>query len=158
MDSKQIEQAYHTQIGEFVSTLFTTMLSTEIAPAEIKAFTGSTITALVAFGGKWTGVFAMECDQPSALDFARRFLQCDDLEDPNEVRDALGELANVVAGNLKQILPQGTTLAAPSIVEGTNYTIRICGEHIVGSTGFSTKDSSLIVRLIQDSKTSEASS
>jgi chemotaxis protein CheX len=134
------------------------MLSTDVAPAEVKPHGGATLTALVAFGGKWHGAFALECDQPSALKFARRFLQCDDLEDPNEVRDAIGELANVIAGNVKQILPPGTTLATPSMIEGTNYTIRVCGERTVGTAGFVSDDTSLIVRLIEDSTSSEVTS
>ncbi len=153
MPAETIEAAYQAQIAEVVGTLFRTMLETEIAPADVPQASGEMVTALVSFGGNWKGAFELECESTSALNFARRFLQCDDIAEFNEeVRDAVGELANVVAGNLKQILPLGTTLGAPSIVEGKDYKVRVCREHVIGSTGFSTDVGFLTVRLIGESK------
>jgi CheY-specific phosphatase CheX len=42
------------------------------------------------------------------------------------VRDVLGELANMIGGNLKCILNHGTRLSMPSVVDG-DYTLRVCG-------------------------------
>jgi len=41
-----------------------------------------------------------------------------------DVRDALGELANMLAGNLKSVLPSGVVLSMPSVIEGSDYSLR----------------------------------
>jgi chemotaxis protein CheX len=45
----------------------------------------------------------------------------------DDVRDAMGEIANMLGGNLKPILPHGVALSMPSVVAGTPSTLRICG-------------------------------
>jgi CheY-specific phosphatase CheX len=45
----------------------------------------------------------------------------------DDVRDALGELANMLAGNLKSVLPGGAVLSMPSVIEGSDYSLQICG-------------------------------
>jgi len=36
----------------------------------------------------------------------------------DDVRDSIGELANMVGGNLKSLMPPGVALSLPSVVEG----------------------------------------
>jgi chemotaxis protein CheX len=48
----------------------------------------------------------------------------------DEVRDVLGELANMIGGNLKCILGTGIRLSMPSVVDGTNYSLRFCGVEV----------------------------
>jgi chemotaxis protein CheX len=153
--SKQIEQSYETQIDELVGSVFRTMLEADVATSA-QAHPDPAVTALIAFGGNWSGGFELRLDYQSAVALARAFLQTDDMNEFNDdVRDAIGELANVIAGNLKAILPLGTTLGAPSIVEGKDYAIRICGQHVVGSTSFASSLGSFDIRLVEDLKTNE---
>ncbi len=44
-----------------------------------------------------------------------------------DVRDAPGEMANVIAGNLKPLLPPGVGLSMPSVVQGDDYRLGVCG-------------------------------
>jgi chemotaxis protein CheX len=153
--SKQIEQSYEEQIGEVVGSVFRTMLEADVSttPQELP---DPSVTALIAFGGKWSGGFELRLDYASAVTLAQRFLQADDMNEFNDdVRDAIGELANVIAGNLKAILPLGTTLGAPSIVEGKDYAIRICGQHVVGASSFASDLGSFDIRLVEDMKLNE---
>lgn len=153
---KQIETAYESEIGEIVGTLFRTMVGTEVSLAAPTSPDADTVTALIAFGGKWSGGFELICGRTSALTFAQRFLQSDELSEFNDdVRDALGELANVIAGNLKQALPPGTNMGAPTIVEGKDYVIRVQGQHVLGTTTFTSDAGSFAVRLIEDMKLNE---
>jgi CheY-specific phosphatase CheX len=46
------------------------------------------------------------------------------------VRDVLGELANMIGGNLKCTLTPGIRLSMPSVVDGSNYSLRVCGADI----------------------------
>ena len=42
------------------------------------------------------------------------------------VRDVLGELANMIGGNLKCVLTRGIRLGMPSVVDGSDYSLRVC--------------------------------
>jgi len=120
--STPMQAAYQTAVDEAVTSLFHTMLATDVVPAEPKDTHQETVTALIGFGGNWRGAFEFECGRPEALVFARRFMQAEDLTEFNEdVRDTVGELANVIAGNLKSVLPSGLTMSAPTIIEGKDY-------------------------------------
>jgi len=151
--SMPMQTAYHAAVDEAVTSLFRTMLATEVAPAEHKDTHQETVTALVGFGGGWQGAFEFECGRPEAVAFAQRFMQADDLNEFNEdVRDTVGELANVIAGNLKSVLPAGITMSAPTIIEGKDYKITVCGEKLLDSATFSTDAGCFTVRLIEDPK------
>jgi chemotaxis protein CheX len=45
----------------------------------------------------------------------------------DEVSDALGELTNMVGGNIKGLLPAPSTLSIPSVAGGESYTLRVPG-------------------------------
>ena len=38
----------------------------------------------------------------------------------------MGELANMIGGNLKSVLPKGVTLSLPCVMEGKNYSFHVC--------------------------------
>jgi chemotaxis protein CheX len=67
----------------------------------------------------------------------------------DDVRDVMGELANMVAGNLKCLLPRGTGLSLPSVVEGSDYTLRVCGVHAVERMVFSSATGLFRITLIE---------
>ena len=45
----------------------------------------------------------------------------------DEVSDALGELTNMVAGNVKALLPESCAISLPTVALGTNYKINVVG-------------------------------
>jgi len=63
------------------------------------------VTACVFLEGDWNGAVTLECTRDQACEFAGRFLQMDppDTMD-DDVRDALGELANMIGGNIKSAM------------------------------------------------------
>jgi len=65
------------------------------------------------------------------------------------VRDTMGELANMLAGNLKSVLPHGIGLSMPSVVEGTDYSLRICGGNLIDRMAFSGEMGVIWVTLIE---------
>ena len=48
----------------------------------------------------------------------------------DDTLDSLGEIVNVLAGNLKPLLPAGVGLSIPSVVQGSDYSFRICGGNL----------------------------
>jgi hypothetical protein len=54
----------------------------------------------------------------------------------DDVRDSLGEIASMLAGSLKSVLPPGVGLSMPSVVEGADYSLRICGGNLAERAAF----------------------
>ena len=88
------------------------------------------LTGAVYYAGTWKGALLLECAFDQAIDWAARLMTLDPPVDPEDVRDGLGELANVIAGNLKPLLPPGVGLSLPSVVQGSDYSLRICGGNL----------------------------
>jgi chemotaxis protein CheX len=72
------------------------------------------VQASVAIHGDWAGTVTLEMSPETAETAARTMLHLDTVE-PDDVRDALGELVNMIGGNIKSLLPPGSTLGLPSV-------------------------------------------
>jgi chemotaxis protein CheX len=129
---------YRADLAQIVVSVFQTMLQLEVAPADTALAPGpNTITAAIYFAGSWKGAVLLECSSSQAFEFTHRLMSIDRPESINDdVRDAMGELANMLAGNLKSVLPHGIGLSMPSVVVGTDYSLRICGGNLVDRMPF----------------------
>jgi chemotaxis protein CheX len=132
---------YCNDLARIVQSVFQAMMDLEATPSQAPwKQAPDTVTSAVHFAGVWRGAVLVECDGLQACQFAARFMGIDmpaSIDD--DVRDVMGELANMVAGNLKSLLPPGVDLSMPSVVEGSDYTMRVCGigavERMVFSSG-----------------------
>lgn len=77
-------------------------------------------TSAVTVTGAWNGVIRLELDTVAAHKAARGLLGILDEEDLDEadVADAVGELVNMVGGNIKSLLPGPSTLSIPVVTAG----------------------------------------
>jgi CheY-specific phosphatase CheX len=107
-------------------------MNLEVSPGETPwAPSNDQLTSAVHLSGAWNGALLFECDRRQACQFAGRFLSMDPPEAVNDdVRDVLGELANMIGGNLKCILVPGIRLSMPSVVDGSDYSMRVCGAEV----------------------------
>ena len=156
MKAETAVHAFEAEINQTVRDLFQTMLELDAAPTTEAMPKGqSMITAVIAFAGPWKGDLVLECGRPQALRFAQRFLQMDDLEEGSEdVTSSIAELSNIVAGNLKVVLPAGVSLGTPSLIEGVDYAVRVYGGKLINHTVYTTDAGSFSIRLIEDSNAS----
>ena len=76
----------------------------------------STLYSSVRFYGTWRGACVVSCEPAVARELTYRFLgRTSDSPDEtlNEIRDCLGEVANIVGGNVKNLLPRGVDHSMP---------------------------------------------
>jgi chemotaxis protein CheX len=128
------------EIAQIVSDVFQTMLNLEVTPIERGPDEYvSGMTATVQFLGDSKGAVSIHCTPKQAIAFTGRMLdsEVDCLND--DVRDVLGELANVVGGNLKSLLSPGVALSLPLVAEGQNYALHLCESHSVTRVGFASE-------------------
>jgi CheY-specific phosphatase CheX len=57
----------------------------------------------------------------------------------DDVLDVMGELANMVAGNLKCSLLPGTHLSIPTVTQGPDSAMRLCGTRPIQRSSFETQ-------------------
>jgi len=73
----------------------------------------------------------IECSRLQACQFAGHILSMDPPESvDDDVRDVLGELANMIGGNLKSNFSSQVRLSMPSVMDGSDYDLRICGSEV----------------------------
>jgi chemotaxis protein CheX len=108
--------------------VFEIMLCTKLKPFEpgtdVKA---GEFTALVGLAGSICGVLSIRCTDQAARVMASKMLGMPPEEVDNDSWDALGEIANMIAGNFKGKLSgvgNHCMLSVPTIIVGTDYQTR----------------------------------
>ena len=109
------------ELSNAVRAVFDIMVGLEVeTPANELAVQAGVLTAIVHITGQQKGAVAIHCPASQACMFAGRFLSKDAPPLVNdEVLDVLGELANMVAGNVKAKLMPDAHLSVPAVVEGS---------------------------------------
>ena len=99
--------------------------------------------------GAWHGAIVVRCPLALASLVTAAMFQSD--KDPTfeEVCDALGELTNMVAGNVKALLPQPSVLSLPTVAFGSQYEISVVGTRIVAAVPFMSESHPLVVSVVQ---------
>jgi len=129
-------------LAEIVESIFSTMLDLKVSPAEVSLPPhADRLTASVFLEGSWNGAVSIECSRQVACSFAGRLLAMDPPEAVNdEVRDAFGELANMIAGNVKSAIAADSRISMPSVVDGSDFELRICGSETRERLAFQSED------------------
>ena len=132
MPTESNVQILPNELAQIVESVFGAMMGLDASECGSQWFAGENrITAAVHLSGDWSGVVLVECNREQARRFAGRFLSIEPPESVDDVvRDVLGELANMIGGNLKCVLTRGIQLSMPAVVDGSDYALRICGAQI----------------------------
>lgn len=132
-------EPFRTDICGLSESVFLSMLRLEVHPSDAELVTDSElITGAVYFAGAWKGAVLLQCNRNQACDFTARLMGIPAPEKfDDDVRDSVGEVANIIGGNLKPILPHGIALSMPSVVEGYPSALRICSSSPIIRLAFS---------------------
>jgi chemotaxis protein CheX len=114
-------------IRTVIRSVWSTQLGLEIAdlpgPPDARS-TGATHTAVIHISGDFRGVVRLKASLPLVRRAAAvMFGLPEDRLDRSDECDVVGELANVVAGNIKALIPGSSNISLPTIVEGSDYRI-----------------------------------
>lgn len=117
-------------ISQATQEIFQTMLMMEAHPGQPMAKRANgfenSVSAIVGMAGNNKGVLAIHIPEATALVITGSFLMMEVTEIDEDVKDAIGELANMVAGSVKaDLTEQGHDfkLSIPSVVCGAEYAI-----------------------------------
>ena len=119
--SETVREPAHVSSDDIVaitSQVWWSFLDLEVAhvPAETAVLAGPVMSAVVRISGAWEGAVRVECPAQHAADAAARmFSIAPSTASDSDARDVLGELANVVSGNVKSLLPAPSALSMPTV-------------------------------------------
>jgi chemotaxis protein CheX len=119
-------------LEQIVESVFITMMDLEVSTCD-SPWTPARdrMTSFVYLAGEWNGAVLLECNRRQACHFAGRILSMDPPQDvDDDVRDVLGELANVIGGNMKSGMATGVRLSMPTVMDGSECDLRVCGSEI----------------------------
>jgi chemotaxis protein CheX len=108
------------------------------------------ITGMVGFAGTYSGVISIHCPVALALKITSSMLgmECDEVNE--DLNDAIGEIANMLGGNVKQVLSKGgldIKLSIPTVISGEDYTVNSLSESDCVVIPFNINDEKFIVGL-----------
>ncbi len=120
-----------TYLTSDIREIFSTMVEMEDVlhlPLQIDPMTHfeNCVTAMVGLAGTFSGLVSLHSPLRQALAITSGMLGQDVAEFNDDVRDALGEIANMIAGSFKQHLSKGGSdirLSTPSVVSGKDYLV-----------------------------------
>jgi chemotaxis protein CheX len=126
------------EVVQVVESVFESMLSLEVTGSAMPWIAGADrLVSAVSLVGDWNGAVLIECDRSQARRFTGRFLSIDTPEEvDDDVFDVLGELANMVGGNLKSLWGSGIRLSMPFVMDGTNHILWIVGAKVLNQLTF----------------------
>jgi len=119
-----------------MSQIWGGMLQIDLNPTPASPDKLRGIGACVQITGAWEGAVRVDCDHRLAELATARFLGVTPAEVAIEqIRDAMGELANMSAGTVKPLLPPPCQLSLPTVADGTDYNFTVPhGEVLLASS------------------------
>lgn len=121
-------EPYTTDVAQFTESVFQSMLGLEVAACDAELPATEMITGAIYYAGPFKGATLLQCIPSEAYEFTMRLMGVDLPTSFNDdVRDAIGEITNIIGGNMKPLLPHGVALSMPSVVQGPPSALRFCG-------------------------------
>ncbi len=116
------------KIIEFTREIFTDMVMMDISVTDNQlteiSHLENSISGVIGLAGKYKGVLAIHIPVSLACAITTNFLGMDVREINEDVEDAVGELANMLGGNVKTILAENgndIALSLPTTISGKEY-------------------------------------
>jgi chemotaxis protein CheX len=137
-------------VGNVVDSIFSTMLDLPVRALDHGSpVLTDKVTSSVFLEGSWNGGVSLICSPAQACQLASRFLSVDPpAEVDDDVRDVLGELANMIGGNIKSCLGPDMRLSLPSVIDGSDYEVRVCGSEVRDHIRFESPDGEFWVCIV----------
>lgn len=145
---------YFNEIDEFVHSVWSSVLEMDVLASDKEVSPSSSddnyLTGIVTITGDWNGAVSIDCPEPLAKAIASSMfdMELDEISE-SEVRDALGEVTNMIGGNFKSILGCDTQLSIPTIVNGHGYHLAISDGELITRSNFESQQQTFRIRIFK---------
>jgi chemotaxis protein CheX len=129
MDSTRTAELIRSTVVEVFSTMLGSDLEIGEPIDDNDPFMAAEVVSMVELTGSVSGSLALQCGREHARDLTARFLGADgqEIESLDDVRDAVGELVNMIGGNLKTAIgsDRPIELSLPTVVTTPKTDVKI---------------------------------
>ena len=142
-----------TKVSEAVETVWATMLGLDAAPnpGQMTSHLRPTVvTGCIQITGAWQGAIKVECSGGLARRVTAIMFGADVCDiTPDQINDAVGELTNIIGGNIKALLPEPSQLSMPAVTEGTDYLFSVPGSRLMTQMSFTCEGKPFQVTILE---------
>lgn len=129
--------------------VFLAMADMEICLAPTHISAGPVIASILEYSEPSEGTMLLECSPSLAYVFTERLMEVKVPESLDEdVRDAMGELANMIGGNLKGLMPEETCVSIPSVLAESDRQELLANSERLSRVCMGGKDGHLCISLL----------
>lgn len=115
-----------TDLTQLVTMIWEATLQLPLEPAPSTQDASLAVASMVSITGAWEGSLLLETSQPFASRAASVMFDLGTEEiRPADRQDALGELTNMIGGNVKGLLPEPCALSLPRVPAHTERVERL---------------------------------
>ncbi|MCF6150488.1 MAG: hypothetical protein E3K37_17810 [Candidatus Kuenenia sp.] len=132
IDLNAIAENIANDIKESTTSLFETMIMMEMKFKEYSLIDEtkikSDVVCMISFTGKYHGIVSLFCSKELALQIASNMLMEEQSTLTTEVKDAVGEILNMIAGNVKTKIAEKygeTYLSIPLVIAGEDISVSV---------------------------------
>jgi len=142
-----------TEISQFVTDIWSTFLNKKVSttdkPFEPKG-KDNTLAGCVQITGKWQGTVTLYAPREIGKKVAATIYGLKETEvDNQQVQDVIGEITNILAGNIKSLFPAPCSLSLPSVAI-TDYKLHHPGSQTLTAVNFDCEGLPFLVVLLQE--------
>jgi chemotaxis protein CheX len=147
-----------SKFDEVSEGIWSSMVNIPVVLAETQeknpSHAGETITSSVQIVGSWQGAVCLDMGANLARHATASLVGAEPAElSHDDIRDAAGELANMTAGGIKELLPNPCQISLPTVVMGTDFDFSVPQGMVVYRSVFATEAGNLVVTLIRGEET-----
>ncbi len=147
------------EVAEIVSSVWQSLdLQIELIP-EPNPLSRSNweLTGCIQITGAWRGALTATCGQSLGRSIASAMLgMSEDEVSSDDINDALGEIVNMLGGNVKALLPPPCQLSLPSVTSGSQYYLTVSQAKVVNTLHFESSGHPLILQVLEDASSPTA--
>lgn len=127
------------EISQFVADIWSTFLSMKVSPTD-KPFRpngkGNTLAGCVQITGEWQGSVTLYAPREIGKKVAAIMYSLDEAEiEDQQIQDVIGEITNILAGNIKSILPAPCSISLPCVAV-TDFNLHHPGSEMLTAVNF----------------------
>jgi chemotaxis protein CheX len=140
------------EIGQYVESIWDSVLGLGVRPgaADLPGPKSDYLTGCIQITGAWEGAVTLDYSKALARQAAGILFGAQEAETTTEqVHDVVGELTNMIGGNLKALLPGPCYLCLPAVADGSDYALRVLGSRVLSRAGFECARQPFVVTVIE---------
>lgn len=141
------------EISQFVRDTWSSLLGMKASPTD-KPFapngTDNTLAGCVQITGEWQGTITLYAPKEIGKIIASAIYGLDEVEvSDQQIQDVIGEIANILAGNIKSLFPPPCSLSLPSVIV-TDYNLHPTGSQTLTAVNFDCEGLAFLVVILQE--------